>query len=71
MEPGASSTRSARVDPKDVDLHNTDSESSELSASTAREDLPLVASDPDKRQQDEEERRRRKAEKKKRREARE
>jgi hypothetical protein len=49
MEPGEASIgrRPERIDPKDVDLHKTDS--SELSASTAGTPLPtVVLSDEEK-----------------------
>jgi hypothetical protein len=64
MEPGEASIgrRPERIDPKDVDLHKTDS--SELSASTAGTPLPtVVLSDEEKAKRLEEKKRRKKEEK--------
>ena len=72
MEPGGGSgvVMPINVDRKDVGLHDTDS--SELSASTASNSmLPHLEATDAEKAQNEEERRRRKAAKKEKREARE
>jgi hypothetical protein len=70
MEPGKGSVgrRPEHVDPKDVDLHETNS--SELSASTAGTSLPVVVLSDEEKAKRLEEKKERKEERKKKREAR-